>query len=1056
MISILSVISKSMVTKKGTQRIDFTCRCDQTKHLLLNVRAGDKSIIEGKDIAFSAGEQVYDVYIPVIEKDIASTWQITDNAGTVLCEKESILKKPRQWTMYAMVSSHTDIGLHNSQYIQRYNSSKFLDMAMKLADETETRDINDRYRYTMEGTWFWNNYGMDRGRDAAKAVVSDYIKKGKIGACAGVAGNHTQTYGMEEVCRAAYEKDRLFKEWGIESETMSMIDNNGISMGVIQPCVDSGYKNIIFAPNQWNPIQSTIWKSDRKQNGYQFTPNAGGGGSRIDVRYDSELPMVFWWEDENANRLLVWCSTQYGWGGAPFGLYTREKSFFFFSTDDALSYMEENIAERLTILEKKYPFDVWLFACYGDDQEPELYLTDRIKAWNEKWEWPQIRTLGNPDEPFNILRKKYSDQIPVLRGDITGGWYQHPLSVPEIMAQKFETDSLLPVAEKWSSIASLIDEEYKYPKEKFRHAWDYLLYNDEHSYGTSGYQGRRVYETWMQHRDWIEKALCTAEEERDNALRSIASKIKSDEDKVVVFNSTAQKRCEYIKFNNKYFVAEVPPFGYKTVSKKDLQDCGEHIEKTDKPPVIENMFYRVEFSENGSVKSIVDKELKRELLDLNASCYANEIMYTRDNHKTFTKAESAEFEIVHEKERIEVVVKTKEVNLRAKIVQRVILQNREKRIDIDNMLYGVSDMVNTNRYYRYIYFAFPFNVDKSKRYCHLNGTVGEYAKSVTGHGTDVYMAANEWCCAENDEFGVALMMKDSQLVEFDHIHPDKTDFGNAGDGSQMFSYVANDWLQMHTPGGSHLNYRFRYSITSYTGNYKKAGIPEMAERYLNPLHMTEISKQNGFLNDEECSFLLFNSDMRFICLKYAEDESGLILRMYGDENEDFEVKSTQLGHMKVERVTVDERNTDNHLRKGMVTYRLTADNIKLNVRDEKLDLPSDRPAPIGSVYTGLITKPRAACGEDTGHIYLLWGANTEKDFSHYKLYRSEQPGFEANEKTFIADVYPEEYVVGRYEDKGLKEHTCYYYRICAVNKKGACGMMSDEFNAFTKEVIEKE
>ena len=230
----------------------------------------------------------------------------------------------------------------------------------------------------------------------------------------------------------------------------------------------------------------------------------------------------------------------------------------------------------------------------------------------------------------------------------------------------------------------------------------------------------------------------------------------------------------------------------------------------------------------------------------------------------------------------------------------------------------------------------------------------------------------------------------------------------------------------------------------------------MAERYLNPLHVTEISKQNGFLNDEECSFLLFNSDMRFICLKYAEDESGLILRMFGDENEDFEVKSTQLGHMKVERVTVDERNTDNHLRKGMVTYRLTADNIKLNVRDEKLDLPSDRPAPIGSVYTGLITKPRAACGEDTGHIYLLWGANTEKDFSHYKLYRSEQPGFEADEKTFIADVYPEEYVVGRYEDKGLKEHTCYYYRVCAVNKNGVCGMMSDEFNAFTKEVIEKE
>ena len=132
---------------------------------------------------------------------------------------------------------------------------------------------------------------------------------------------------------------------------------------------------------------------------------------------------------------------------------------------------------------------------------------------------------------------------------------------------------------------------------------------------------------------------------------------------------------------------------------------------------------------------------------------------------------------------------------------------------------------------------------------------------------------------------------------------------------------------------------------------------------------------------------------------------------------------------------------------------LLCTNNEQSAREIKEIVPSESPAPIGSVYTGLITSPRAACGEHSGHLYLLWGQNTENDFSHYKLYRSEQSDFTADESTFIADVMPEEYCVGRYEDKGLKEHTAYYYRVCAVNKNNICGELSEVFCGITKENI---
>ena len=35
--------------------------------------------------------------------------------------------------------------------------------------------------------------------------------------------------------------------------------------------------------------------------------------------------------------------------------------------------------------------------------------------------------------------------------------------------------------------------------------------------------------------------------------------------------------------------------------------------------------------------------------------------------------------------------------------------------------------------------------------------------------------------------------------------------------------------------------------------------------------------------------------------------------------------------------------------------------------------------------------------------------------------------------------------------RGLKNHTPYYYRVCAVNTSGQAGPMSREFSAYTRE-----
>ena len=1014
----------SFVDYNDNQRIDFECEAETDTHGDLKVY--ENGVLIGEcGIAFINGAAKSYAMLPVQGRDINSLWQITDRDGNVLWSEELLWKKPREWTLFYMISSHTDIGLHNSQYIQRYNSVKFLDDAIELNEKS-----GNTYHYVMEGTWFWSNYEMDKGNVKATEIADKYIKTNKIGVCAGLAGNHTQTYGLEEMCRSTYEKRKLYDKWGITSNTMTMIDNNGISWSLVQPYAEAGYENIIFAPNIWNPIYSTIWNLDTDKHKFMFNPCACGSGSRMDIRYSSALPMVFYWCDkEEKNKLLVWGSASYHYGGSEFGVADGMPL--------SLAKIENNTSRTLSILEEKVPYDVWLFAAYDDDEKPNMRFTDALTNFNKKWKWPKFKSLSNPDEPFCMLRSKFDEHIPVVRGDLTGGWYQHPISAAEILTQKMYVDRLLPTAEKLAVAASVLNDEYLYPRTEFDRAWYYLLLNDEHSYGTSGYQGRRVFETWMQHRDWIEKAQKTAEDECCRAINAIAQTVKLDYG-VIVFNPTLLERSEVVEYQGKYaYVPNVPSFGYTTLKLSDFSNINTKVISNNFK--MENNYYILKFDKNGSVKSIFDKELKKEILDVDGEFCCNEFVYTNDNHKSYRILPDAACEITESEYDITFTAVSNDELTGAEIIRKTILPKNEKRIDFINDLNHLSDMWNTNRYYRYCYFAFPIKVENSKRLCHLNGCIAEYGKDVTGHGTDVYMAVRDWCCAENGEFGAALIQPDTSLTEFDIIHPDKTDCKNLGGGSSIYSYVANDWLQMHIPGGKYLNYKFRYSLVSYKGSHKDAHIADIAERITTPLVCARTA--DGGKDTKRYSFAKPSESVSLLTLKPSEDNDGVIARLY-TKGETVEYNTQFL------RLAANETQLRNSLDKvnGFITLKINT--LPIKCREDVA--ATGNPAPIGSVYTGLITDPMAGHSENPGQLYLLWGKNMEENLSHYELYRSETDGFIPSADNFVANVELEDYRVSRYIDTGLKNDCLYFYRVRAVNTDGDKGSFSKQFCGRTR------
>ncbi|NLS96953.1 MAG: hypothetical protein GXX96_32855 [Planctomycetaceae bacterium] len=1167
-VTAFKIAPTSLVSRDQQQRIDLSMECAKPiEACTLRIWSGERPLAEKPLGPLAQGANDISVLLDEPKELVETRWELA-NGVTTLAETTLTWTPPRHWTLYVLKSSHVDIGLHDSQYKQRFLTDACLDEARNLAEQTADWPDASRFRYVVEGLWWWFNYPQDRSERLADELVSRYVKPGLFGIGASHSGNHTQVFSVEELCRSTYYARSLRNRWNVPAETMLMVDNNGISWPLVTVFADAGIKNLVFLPNAWNPgVQSKYvgWGRDGSRDHMGAIEEAGG--SRIDVGWLSPLPHVFYWRGpDKASKILVWTNPTYTSAGHDFGLQAEPDEV-----------AESKMARQLAKLEARYPYDLWLVSFYSDNEKPSLGIPSFTKEWNTRWRWPELRTLGDLSEPFREIEKRFADRIPTLSGMVTGGWAQHPASTPTLLARKLAADRLLPVAEKLATLARLVDPGYIYPSTPFRRAWDALVCNDEHGYGTSYYRGRPVYDTWMQKRDWIERALAVGQDESTRALKALAASTPADSPSVFVFNPTLQPRSEVVEVELpqscagrlavrcpdgtpvpatasegklRFLTSKIPPMGYVVFPLLKGDAKAGTKRSCHEPPSIENTFYRVTFKPDGSIGAIFDKTLGRELVDSSASYGCNQFAYTRDGHKNFSSPSGAQFEIETSPLAQSVIARLDDPVSGAAIQQRVTLPAHEKRIDIDNRLDHVRDLAGKDRWHRFGYYAFPFDVPNARFRVGLNGCSADPYKDQTGHGTDAYHAARDWSHVGNEQFGITLVQVDSQLVECGWIHPKKNTFGDQPNSSHLYSYIFNDWLYAHAyvTGPSHINLRDRYAITTHQGPFQAAHAARFAERAVTPVLATVIPEpRKADLPPASHSFLSVDApDVSLLALKLSEAPGrGVIARLHETDGLATKAVNVRIGWGEKTRLTScsvteqDRRTVDRSALElapfGFATLRIeepsdTPPAPELSVgkcsdksvtlqwtsaagacqyyvyRGENPDFRPDEfhliattrepqftddwlkcgtaydyrvaaasantcqgplsnpvtattsaqgdspPAKVGSVYTGLISDPRAWRGDEPDTLYLQWGQNQEPDLSHYELYRGDRPDFPLNDAGFLARVEPGPYVVVPYEDKGLKPHATYYYRVRAIDRDGHKGEPSELCVGTTREM----
>ena len=350
-----------------------------------------------------------------------------------------------------------------------------------------------------------------------------------------------------------------------------------------------------------------------------------------------------------------------------------------------------------------------------------------------------------------------------------------------------------------------------------------------------------------------------------------------------------------------FLAKDVPPLGYKIYKLRRVSRSETHArigcEREDKEEyIIENRFYRVKVDpKTGLITSIYDKELGKELVDENAPHGFNQLI-VRESHT----AKEHYMKVIRIKREVNGPL-IKSISIEGKVygcplvVQQIILYEDIKRIDIYNRI--VKDSTPLVE----IYFAFPFRIRKPCfKYEGPNIVVTPIKDQFPGSHT-CYYPIQHWVNIYDEEEGISVTWAsiDAHLAELGglwptgvswahhsvtpHYYPHKDLRVNKFERGHIYSFVINNNFRTNFYAIQVADVLFRYSITSYKGDWTTLVPTKHGWGTAIPLiPVLTKGKKHGKLPCKPYSFCEIDKpNILLLTIKPAEDsEDSIILRLW--------------------------------------------------------------------------------------------------------------------------------------------------------------------------------
>ncbi|MCP9494879.1 MAG: polysaccharide lyase family protein [Pyrinomonadaceae bacterium MAG19_C2-C3] len=888
------------------------------------------------------GEQRFEFSVPEFAAGTRATINVTANNQSKAFTES--LNPGRKWTLYMVAHEHLDIGYSDFQTKLMELHSRIIDEAMEMNGE------HPEFHFSLDGYWQARQF-LEGRSEAEKQKFFNLVRDRKIHVPAQHSVILTGFPTAEALLRSFYGSHQLNRAYGGAWDYANATDVPSYSWSYASILAASGLKYFAAAANadrgptlmlgdlhrrspfwwegpdgsrvlmwyarHYHQVGSEFGLPTRIANGYEGLANFLRVYERPDYKSNSVLLHGSQWENTSLypqqaglaqewNKLFAYPELRFsGFAEAMEKIAGDDKDRLPVVRGDGGPYWEDGIAsdalyaameretERRAVTAEKLATVASLVDSRSRPSRESLNcMWENIALMNEHtWGWGRSVTEPHSEDSVKELEYKRAS------GTTARGCMEAVLDrAMTAIAGRIGTPTRALVvfnALNWSR-----DGWVEFDLQKTREIVDieagwaigFEVLQDEPAYQRIRFLARDV--PAMGYRTY---------EVRDKTVSAIARQPANQADKTDASETANQiKKSSRIKETTRTDSDAAADTATNTANAAQADSSpvtdGNSAPTQSPSGTIENRFYRVVLDPaSGAVRSVYDKQLKRELVDASSPYRLNQYVYVTGGDSApnqllnyvkwapFAQLEthaSIDGKLISVSKTASGTIARLESRSRntPRISTEIILFDDEKKIEFINRV--VKDKVYKKEA---AYFAFPLAVREPQfRYEVQNGVVNPATDMIPGAGLEWFSSQN-WMAVSEPGVSVAVINKDSFLWSFGDIvrgtYPTKFE---ARRGT-AFSYVINNYWNTNYVAAQGGEFTFRYVLTS-SQNLDPARLSQMGWEETTPLERTLVKSQDRAAPAKnplatKLSFLqISNPSIVLSAWKLSEDGEGSVMR----------------------------------------------------------------------------------------------------------------------------------------------------------------------------------
>ena len=795
----------------------------------------------------------------------------------------------RKWVVYIAPHNHLDVGYTDYPARVAEGQSRVIDQALELMKK------HPDFRYTLDGSWNLEQYLLTRD-PARQEEALERVREGRLGLPAQYANLLTGYASLETLLRSLYFSKEFARRHGLPFELASI---SGV------PSYSGAYPSLLAAAGV------KYWVA---------APDNSLSSHSIRGRWHEKSP--FYWRGPDAGKVLSWHSRHYRQAASLFGRPPRLEAI-----RDSLPVFLQSFPES------GYKPDAVLI--YGTQGANEALLPEHatfIETWNEQYAYPRLRYATLTDF-MRTIEKEFGDELPTYSDAEGHDWEDGVGSDARFVVEDRRNQSRVLSAEILSTLAHRLRPELRTSRDSLKDIWRNLVLFAEHTWGAAISVSKPDHEQSrgqlkVKHRR-VTRASGQIEELLERSMSRLTHEIQAPGSTLVVFNSLNWPRDELVETDLddgrvitdlatrervafeilwagqgyrrvRFLARDIPAVGYKCYAllegEEENRDTSSSTRAGPTATMVENDFYRLALDPaSGAVRSLYDKELGRELVDLGSSYKFNQYIYvTGGDGETRilrpVKSRPQAERTVHTSQEGQLVSVTRvpyghSIRLSSSatntpaIETEILLFDGEKRIEFINRVEKKAVLTKEG-----VYFAFPVAIDNPQFFFDTQTGWMDPARDLREGAGAEWFSVQNWMAVRDERMTVAVVPVGAPLAALGDFVRGDWPARFQPKSATLFSYIMNNYWHTNYRASQGGEFVFRYVVTS-SEDFRPEELSRLAWGARRPVELDTIMGRNIRENPLRplpaggLEFLKTDaSNVVLVTWKQAEAGEGTILR----------------------------------------------------------------------------------------------------------------------------------------------------------------------------------